>query len=328
MKYIHKNAKFLSCLLMIFATFNLYFICLVLNVNIQYLIYLDILLGVCVGLFLLIDAHSFCQKEKRIIELLEMNDYIYPLITDLEHMDILQHDFDIFQEKLNEQIAINQDLQDFVMKWCHEVKIPLSSALLMNEKIEDPSLKLQLKEQLEKMSQYLNSALVSCKVQGSFDDLQVQRIQLQECVNASIKNNRFFLMNEKVHLQIDLHEEFVYSDKTWLVYIIDQLLNNAMKYAKQEAHIYIFTEQHDQKVYLYIKDNGEGIRDFDLPRIFDRGYVGSNHHNGKYKSTGMGLYMVQLMINKLGHQISVESEYGSYTSFCITFQNIAEHFNL
>ena len=77
-----------------------------------------------------------------------------------------------------------------------------------------------------------------------------------------------------------------------------------------------------------IKDEGEGIKDYDLPRIFDRGYVGSNHHNGEYKSTGMGLYMVNLMIKKLGHQITVDSQYQQYTCFCITFQNIEKHFNL
>ena len=135
-------------------------------------------------------------------------------------------------------------------------------------------------------------------------------------------------MNENVNLKIDLHNEYVYSDKTWLVYIIDQLLGNAIKYARENAKIHIYSEQNERSVQLYIKDEGEGIKDYDLPRIFDRGYVGSNHHNGKYKSTGMGLYMVNLMIKKLGHQISVDSEYQQYTCFCITFQNIEKHFNL
>ena len=257
-----------------------------------------------------------------------MDDFIYTELDDLEHKDIMEHDFQVFQVKLNEQVAINQDLQDFFAKWCHEVKIPLSAAMLMNEKIENSLLKLQLKEQLEKMNLYLNLALVSCKVQGAFDDLQIQKLKLKEWVNASIRNNRFFLMNENVNLKIDLHNEYVYSDKTWLVYIIDQLLGNAIKYARENAKIHIYSEQNERSVQLYIKDEGEGIKDYDLPRIFDRGYVGSKHHNGKYKSTGMGLYMVNLMIKKLGHQISVDSQYQQYTCFCITFQNIEKHFNL
>ena len=328
MKYIRKNFKYLFCLVLIFVSFNLYFIFLLPEVDNQYLLYLDLLLSVCLGIFSFVDGMKFYRREKEIEEYLKLDDFIYTELDDLEHKDIMEHDFQVFQVKLNEQVAINQDLQDFFAKWCHEVKIPLSAAMLMNEKIENSLLKLQLKEQLEKMNLYLNLALVSCKVQGAFDDLQIQKLKLKEWVNASIRNNRFFLMNENVNLKIDLHNEYVYSDKTWLVYIIDQLLGNAIKYARENAKIHIHSEQNERSVQLYIKDEGEGIKDYDLPRIFDRGYVGSNHHNGKYKSTGMGLYMVNLMIKKLGHQISVDSQYQQYTCFCITFQNIEKHFNL
>lgn len=68
---------------------------------------------------------------------------------------------------------------------------------------------------------------------------------------------------------------------------------------------------------LFLEDNGEGIKDCDIRRIFDKGYTGSSHHNGKYKSTGMGLYMTAKIIEKLGHKILVESEWGNYTRFII-----------
>ena len=216
MKYIRKNFKYLFCLVLIFVSFNLYFIFLLPEVDNQYLLYLDLLLSVCLGIFSFVDGMKFYRREKEIEEYLKLDDFIYTELDDLEHKDIMEHDFQVFQVKLNEQVAINQDLQDFFAKWCHEVKIPLSAAMLMNEKIENSLLKLQLKEQLEKMNLYLNLALVSCKVQGAFDDLQIQKLKLKEWVNASIRNNRFFLMNENVNLKIDLHNEYVYSDKTWL----------------------------------------------------------------------------------------------------------------
>lgn len=68
---------------------------------------------------------------------------------------------------------------------------------------------------------------------------------------------------------------------------------------------------------LFIEDNGEGIRESDIRRIFEKGYTGSNYHNGKYKSTGMGLYMADKIAGKLGHEISAESRYGEYTRFCV-----------
>lgn len=328
MKYVGKYKKFFMCLIIVGLAFNLYFIYLIPNTDLQLLIYLDILVVVCLLLFFSIDALLFYKKEKEINEYLKIDDFISPIIYELENKDVIEHDFEIFQQKLNEQISINQDLQDFVTKWCHEVKIPLSAAMLMNEKIEDSRLQIQLKEQLEKIKHFLNSALVSCKVQGTFDDLHIHKLKLIECINTSIKNNRYFLMNENVNLQIDVHDEYIYSDKTWLVYIIVQLLANAIKYTKDTTKIHIYSEKKHQEVSLYIKDYGEGIKDYDLPRIFDRGFVGSNHHNGRYKSTGMGLYMVHLMIKKLGHEISVDSQYQEFTCFCITFKNIEKHFNL
>lgn len=328
MKYLKKHYKFILCLILTSMSFNLYFIFLLTNINLQLLIYLDILLCVCIGLFIGIDVYTFYRKEKEKEEYLEINDYIFNRFEEFENKDIIEHDFQIFQDRLNEQISINQDQQDFITKWCHEIKIPLATACLINEKIEEPHLKEQLKEQLEKIKQYLNSALVSCKVQGTFDDLQVKKIKLDECVNTSIKNNRYFLINNHVELQIDLHDEYVYSDSQWLIYIIDQILANAIKYTRENPRIHIWSNTTENEVKLNIKDYGEGVKDYDLPRIFERGYVGSNHHNGKYKSTGMGLYMVKLMIKKLGHDITVTSNDQEYTCFCLTFKNIENHFNL
>lgn len=327
-KYFKKHFKFFMVIFLIFLSFNFYFIFLLSNINIEYLIYLDILLIVFMMMFFCYDLFIFKTHEKEKMEYLQSNDYISTEIKNLEDSDIIEHNFQIFQQNLNEQLEVNHDLQDFIMKWCHEIKLPLSAALLMNEKIEDPNLRLQLKEQLEKIKQYLNSALVSCKVQGTFHNLHIERVLLKECIHTSIKNNRYFLIKNKVDLELNLDDFYVYTDKEFMVYIIDQLITNAIKYAKEKPKIQIQAQQQDNAINLYIKDYGEGIKDYDLPRVFERGYIGSNHHNGKYKSTGMGLYMVMLMIKKLGHQISVRSVYQEFTCFCITFKNIEKHFNL
>ncbi len=328
MKYIKKHFKFLLCIVLILLAFNLYFIFLLTNIKLQLLLYLDLLLVVCIGLFLGIDLFCFHKKEREKEACLQSHDYIFYQFEDLEEKEIIEHDFQIFQDRINEQIAINQDQQDFITKWCHEIKIPLATAFLVSEKITEADAKEQLKEQLEKIKQYLNAVLVSCKVSGTFDDLQVKKIKLGECVNTSIRNNRYFLIKHQVELQLEVMDESVYSDSQWMVYIIDQLLANAMKYRKEKPKIHIWSEETPKEVKLYIKDDGEGIKAQDLPRIFERGYVGSNHHNGKYKSTGMGLYMVNLMIQKLGHEITVSSEEQKYTCFCISFRNIENYFNL
>ena len=82
----------------------------------------------------------------------------------------------------------------------------------------------------------------------------------------------------------------------------------------------IWCSKQENKACLYIKDYGEGIQDCDIRRIFEKGFTGSNHHNGRYRSTGMGLYMVKKIIEKLGHNIYVESEPERYTQFTIEMQ--------
>lgn len=328
MKYFKKNYKLILCLILIILFYNLYFIFLLDQINIQFLIYLDVLIIVFLLFFFVIDFYKYSRLQKEINNYLHSNNFICNESLEFENKELLEHDYDLFQEQLNNQITINQDQVDFVTKWCHEIKLPLSTAGLLNENIDDPNLKSQMKEQLEKIKLYLNSALVGCKVQGNFDDLHITKIKLKDCINTSIKNNRYFLINNHIEVQIKLNDEHVYSDEQWLVYIIDQIIANAIKYIKENPKIMIYSEVCKNEVKLYIKDFGEGIKDYDLPRIFDRGYVGSNHHNGQYKSTGMGLYMVKLMIQKLGHQIEVISTYQKETCFCITFKSNENYFNL
>lgn len=71
---------------------------------------------------------------------------------------------------------------------------------------------------------------------------------------------------------------------------------------------------------LFVEDNGDGIKESDIRRIFEKGYTGSCYHNGQYRSTGMGLYMASVILERLGHEIHAESEYGKGTKFIIEFR--------
>ena len=265
---------------------------------------------------------------KRKKEYLDIPDIISPELSDFENIEIAYHDNQIYQQELNQYYEQLHDLQDYIAKWCHEVKIPLSATLLMNEKIEEDTLKLEMKEQLERINQYLNPVLVSCKVQSQIYDIQIKKTSLKECIQTSIKNQRFFLIKKQFEIKLDIHQETVYSDPTWLVYIFDQIMANAIKYATINPYLHIWSVHNKETLSLYIEDHSEGILEKDIRRIFEKGYAGSNHHNGQYKSTGMGLYMVKTMIDKLGHSIFVESEFGKYTRFRIEFKDHRDYFNL
>lgn len=102
----------------------------------------------------------------------------------------------------------------------------------------------------------------------------------------------------------------------------------AIKYSKKDPYLKIWTKKDKNETSLFIEDNGEGIKKEDLPRIFERGYTGSNHRNNQYKSTGFGLYMVDLILKRLGHDCYVESSFSKYTRFIIVFKDNRDFFNL
>lgn len=310
------------------VSYNFYFLFLLQDVSVQYLLYLDFLIGVF-GVFAGgIGYFRFREQQSRKKELLEQDGIIYQEFENCEGYEIARHDVCILESQLSEQFDAVCNLQDYIAKWCHEVKLPLTASLLMAEKAEDAELRKDLKEQLERINQQLNSALLGCKVQGSSLDFQMKAVSLEECVRTSIHNNQYFLIRNKFTMDVRLDAEKVYTDKAWIVYVLDQLIGNAVKYAGEQPVLKIWSETADEAVKLYIEDYGQGIPEQDIRRIFERGFTGTNYHNGKYKSTGMGLYLVSVICNKLGHGICVESEYGHYTRFTIIFKDNREFFNL
>ncbi|MDD2957884.1 MAG: ATP-binding protein [Lachnospiraceae bacterium] len=339
MNYIKKYRNYLLALLFMAAAFNLYFIFLVPGINTGNLLYFDLLLLIGLALFMAAEYDRYCKAQKRREEALKLDCIISKDLSEFENSDIAVHDVNILQNQLRDQFNENCNLQDYITKWCHEVKLPLAAGLLMTEKVTDAKLKLSLQEQLEKINQQLNSALLGCKVQSTLFDMNIHPVKLMECVRTSIQNNRFFLMKNHFELEVEVGEFTVYTDKSCLVYVLDQLLNNAAKYAGPAPKIKIgcAPDNHSRTdvcgsttrtagILLQVEDNGEGIKPEDIRRIFEKGFTGSNHHNGKYRSTGMGLYLASQILEKLGHSIRVESEYGKFTRFTIEFQDNREFF--
>ena len=326
MKWLKKRMKEYAVRLFLMVSFNLYFLFLMQMAPVAYLLYLDLLLLVFLAIIEGTAFFDYRQKEHRKKTLLVEDDLIYDTLSNPEDSEVFAHDLMILEKRLQEQFEEIHDLQDYIANWCHAFKIPLAAALLIVGKIKDTDIRTDMKEQLERMNWQMNMVMQSCRLQVPLFDLQIKQVPLITCIRASIRNNQFFLIRESFRLDIAVGNVTVYTDETWLTYILDQLLNNAVKYANNNAtdsrYIRFWTEQSPDMVKLFIEDNGEGIQECDIRRIFEKGYTGKNYHNGKYKSTGMGLYMADKIAKKLEHTISVESRYGEYTRFCILLHGV------
>lgn len=372
-------------LLMVFlcASYHLYFLFLLPEVRKDYLYYLDFLLLLVLMLWFGVEFASDRKWRKEKEKLLQQDIVIWKELSEEKEnhpvcrdaaareqadREIVEHDIAVLEERFREQFRQNCELQDYFAKWCHEIKIPLAASLCMTEKIQEPSLKESMREQLEHMNVLLHSALLGTKIQSSLFDLQIRETSLMECVRNSIHNHQFFLIRNHFTVQIQNNVDiWVYTDPSWLTYVLDQLTGNAVKYAGESSmvsetsteetesnispekaesetlaeetesktltgesgscptandsvpRLNFYVEGQEGSVRLCVEDNGEGIKEQDIRRIFEKGYTGSNHHNGRYKSTGMGLYMASVILERLGHEIRVESEYGRGTRIMITF---------
>lgn len=327
MKWLRKRARDYAVLLFFALSFNLYFLFLMRTAQVAYLLYLDLLLFVLWAIAEGVAFWLYRENQRRKQRFLKEKELIFDVLSTPGDAEVFAHDLAILEQRIQDGFDANCDLQDYVAKWCHEFKIPLAAALLTAEKINDTSVRTSMREQLERMNLQVSQMLQGCRLQSPLFDLQVRQVPLSECVRASIRNNQFFLIRNKFQMNMTVSDDVtVYTDETWLTYILDQILSNAVKYAKAtdetqgERCIQIWCERKGDLVLLWIEDNGEGIAQCDIRRVFEKGYTGSNYHNGKYKSTGMGLYLAAQIAQKLEHELSVESICGEFTRFCVVMR--------
>lgn len=184
-------------------------------------------------------------------------------------------------------------------------------------------------EELDKVENYIEQALFYARSNAVEKDYIITKSNLKEIVNGAILKNKTNLLNKMVALELKDLEQEVYTDSKWTVFIINQIIQNSVKYLKNEdKKIEIFAESKNDKVILYIKDNGIGIKKGEISRVFEKGFTGENGRIIGEKSTGIGLYLCKKLCNKLGLGIELNSEKGVGTEVRLIFpKNSYTNFN-
>ncbi|WP_231891407.1 sensor histidine kinase [Paenibacillus swuensis] len=218
-------------------------------------------------------------------------------------------------QALNELQAKQLEYYDFIVSWFHEIKTPISVLRLMQQTEVDPR---SLEEEVSRIEHYVDQALYYAKLDSFKEDYEIINSDLEPLVKAVVRNHAKTFISHKIRIQLDLQSTIVQSDMKWLSFIINQLLTNSLKYTNNNGEIRISTRTTRQEKLLIIRDNGIGIDAKDLPRVFNRGFTGTNGR-AHVKSTGMGLYLAQELSRKLGHYITCESAVGRFTEFTIHF---------
>ncbi|WP_221568355.1 HAMP domain-containing sensor histidine kinase [Alkalihalobacillus sp. TS-13] len=204
---------------------------------------------------------------------------------------------------------------DFIVSWFHEIKTPISVLRLLQQTDMDAN---SLREEIAKIENYVDQALYYAKLDSFNQDYDIQNCDLIQISKESIKAHSKTFFSKKVRMDIKADALKVQSDPKWLKFIVNQLVTNSLKYTEHGGEIAISAFESPKEKQLLIRDNGIGISQKDLPRIFNRGFTGETGRTHT-KSTGMGLYLAQQLANKLGHHITCTSKVGVYTQFIIHF---------
>ena len=314
--YLKKNSKvyilFVVFITIFFIMFYLY------NLPLEALIYTGSFCFLAALIASFSDYANYKESYKK-LNFLEQN-----ILNDLDalpkSLDIRIDYYHKIIEKLYEELEKltqenrqkNTDMVDYYSMWVHQIKTPIAAMnfLLDNEEVDQKI----LQQELFKIERYVEMVLTYIRLDSISSDYVITKINLDEVVKESVKKYASLFINKKIKLNYVSHETMVISDKKWLSFAFEQILGNSVKYSSSGGEITI--ETCDNK--LVIEDKGIGIKEEDLPRIFEKGFTG---FNGRYekKSSGLGLYLCKKTLDKLGHHIEISSTVGKGTRVEITF---------
>ena len=210
-----------------------------------------------------------------------------------------------------------KEYKEYIEQWIHEVKTPITAMKLLCENNCSPFAREILAE-LENINQYTEQALYYARSKHTEKDYSVREIDLCDVVHSAIADNKYLLRQSNMTITIDDIKNRVYTDDKWVRFILNQIIGNAIKYRTEQPVLHFSTIKTNDRIVLFISDNGIGIPQSDLPRIFEKGFTG---RNGRIKkdSTGIGLYLCKRLCDKLGIGLTAHSE-NKGTTVALSFQ--------
>ena len=212
-----------------------------------------------------------------------------------------------------------QDYKEYIELWIHEIKMPIATSKMIIENNKNEVTK-SIDEEIDKIENYTEQALFYARSNTVEKDYYIKKSNLKEIVNNAILKNKETLIQNNIKIKTHDLDKEIYTDSKWCVFILNQIIQNSIKYSKKEnKEIEIYAKEEKEKVILYVKDNGIGIKKGEITRVFEKGFTGENGRiNGK-KSTGIGLYLCKKLCDKLGISLELNSEKDIGTEVRIVF---------
>ena len=320
--------KLLEIILIFFSVFSIEIILLIYNISLVVRFY--VLFAPIIASFVALYLEFYKKKKfyndlKEKLEELDQKYLISEMINNPKFeegkilKDVMQDTGKSMLENVNKYKYLQEDYKEYIELWIHEIKTPIAAGKLIIENNKNEVTK-SIEEELEKIENYIEQALFYARSNNVEKDYIITKTKLQEIINTSILKNKTSLINSKIKLDLHDLEKIVCTDSKWIVFIINQIIQNAIKYSKKvDPKIEIYSNSNNENIILYIKDNGIGMKKSEITRVFEKGFTGENGRIIGKKSTGIGLYLCKKMCDKLNLGIELNSEKDIGTEIKIIF---------
>ncbi len=320
--------KAITILLLLFGIITIEIFLMAYNVGMFIKIYIPLII---MGLYIISIIIEYFKRKKfydNLLNMLEELDEKYLITEIIKTPNFLEGQ--IFKnsleqidksmlENVNKYKYMTEDYKEYIELWIHEIKIPIATSKMVIENNKNEVTK-NIDEELDKVENYIEQALFYARSNTVEKDYYIRKVVLKEIVNESIKKNKSSLIQEKISIDIHDLDIEVNTDNKWIVFILNQIIQNSIKYRKKEnSVIEIYANQGKENVILYIKDNGIGIKQGEITRVFEKGFTGTNGRLSNKKSTGIGLYLCKKLCNKLGIGIELNSVQNEGTEVKLVF---------
>ena len=254
-----------------------------------------------------VDYMGYRRRHKRMRELADEITITLenlPIARDRTERDYEQLIVKLFEDRRELENSIIQketDMTEYYTMWVHQIKTPIAAMRLTLQGMDTAEAR-ELSEELQRIEQYVEMVLCYLRLDSDSTDYLIRRCDLDEIARQAVRKYSPQFIRRKLRLDYEPLNYSVLTDDKWLLFVIEQVISNALKYTRSGT-VRIYLDGED----LCVRDTGIGIAQEDLPRIFEKGYTGCNGRTDK-KASGIGLYLCRRICTALGHDIIARSD--------------------
>ncbi len=292
-----------------------------------------------VFLFVSVLKYIVLKLEKMSLDIDRIMDGNYSVVSNVDKEGILSRLESQFaqmsrrlQLNINDINAEKENVKSLVTNVSHQIRTPLASIKMFNfllidgglTKEEEEEFLGRIEDEVNKLEWFANSLSKISSMESGIIQLKKEVGDIRKTILKAVNGIYLEALKKNIEINIENLESInIYHDFKWTKETIFNILENAIKYTEENGQITISTEKLETYIKIDVQDNGIGIPQKEIGKIFDRFYRGTAEIVKKSEGSGVGLYLARKILEEQGGGVIVSSKEGEGSKFTIllTLQN-------